>query len=116
MFAILAKGCSPFHLSALEATFIKTSNPILGRQKEFVYNLKICMFPLSCESTAQGFAVTLIDFLPITARLLYKYSAFSGLSILTILLDKCQTKSFEGNEHSTQSKLISIADKMRGVN
>ena len=32
-----------------------------------------------------------------------KYSAFSVLSILTILLDKCQTKSFEGNEHSSQS-------------
>ena len=41
MFSILAKGHSPFHLSALEATFIKTSNPILCRQKEFVYNLKI---------------------------------------------------------------------------
>ena len=40
-FCILAKGRSPFHLSALEATFIKTSNPILCRQKEFVYNLKI---------------------------------------------------------------------------
>ena len=33
----------------------------------------------------------------------YKYSAFSVFSILTILLDKCQTKSFEGHEHSTQS-------------
>ena len=41
MFSILAKGRSLFHLSALEATFIKTSNPILCRQKEFVYNLKI---------------------------------------------------------------------------
>ena len=40
-FSILAKGRSPFHLSALEATFIKTSNPILCRQKEFVYSLKI---------------------------------------------------------------------------
>ena len=33
---------------------------------------------------------------------LYKYSAFSVLSILTILFNKCQTKSFERNEHSTQ--------------
>ena len=41
MFSILVKGRSSFHLSALEATFIKTSNPILCRQKEFVYNLKI---------------------------------------------------------------------------
>ena len=40
-FSILAKGRSPFHLSALEATFIKTSNPILCKQKEFIYNLKI---------------------------------------------------------------------------
>ena len=31
MFSILAKGRSPFHLSALEATFIKPSNPILCR-------------------------------------------------------------------------------------
>ena len=40
-FSILAQGRSPFHLSALEATFIKTSNPALCRQKEFVYSLKI---------------------------------------------------------------------------
>ena len=40
-FSILAQGRSPFHLSALEATFIKTSNPTLCRQKEFVYSLKI---------------------------------------------------------------------------
>ena len=41
MFSILTKERLPFHLSALEAIFIKTSNPILCRQKEFVYNLKI---------------------------------------------------------------------------
>ena len=40
-FPILAQGRSPFSLSALEATFIKTSNPALCRQKEFVYSLKI---------------------------------------------------------------------------
>ena len=40
-FSILAKSRSFFHLSALEATFIKTSNLILCRQKEFVYSLKI---------------------------------------------------------------------------
>ena len=40
-FSILAQGRSPLHLSALEATFIKTSNPALCRQKEFVYSLKI---------------------------------------------------------------------------
>ena len=41
MFSFLAKECLSFHLSALDATFIKTSNPILCRQKEFVYYLKI---------------------------------------------------------------------------
>ena len=36
-FSILAQCRSRFHLYALEATFIKTSNPALCRQKEFVY-------------------------------------------------------------------------------
>ena len=40
-FSILAQGRSPFNLYALEATFIKTSNPAFCRQKEFVYSLKI---------------------------------------------------------------------------
>ena len=40
-FFILAQVRSPFHLSALEATFIKISNPALCRQKDFVYSLKI---------------------------------------------------------------------------
>ena len=40
-FSILAQGRSPFHLSAFEATFIKTFNPALCRQKEIVYSLKI---------------------------------------------------------------------------
>ena len=41
-FSILAQDRSLFHLSALEATFIKTSNPALCRQKEFVYSLEDC--------------------------------------------------------------------------
>ena len=40
-FSILARGRSSFHLSALEATFIKFLNPLLCKQKEFVYSLKI---------------------------------------------------------------------------
>ena len=40
-FSILARGRSPFHLSALEATFIKSLNPDLCKQKEFVYTLKL---------------------------------------------------------------------------
>jgi len=39
--SILAKSRSPFHLSVLEAIFIKTLDPILCRQKEFVYNLTL---------------------------------------------------------------------------
>ena len=37
----LTQGRSPFHLSALETTFMRTPNPALCRQKELVYNLKI---------------------------------------------------------------------------
>ena len=40
-YSILARGRSSFHLSALEATFIKSLNPLLCKQKEFVYSLKI---------------------------------------------------------------------------
>ena len=40
-FSILSKGYSAFHLSALEATYIEVSQPILCRRKEFVYALKI---------------------------------------------------------------------------
>ena len=40
-FSIFAWGRSSFHLSALEATFIKFLNPLLCKQKEFVYSLKI---------------------------------------------------------------------------
>ena len=40
-FSILARGRSSFHLSALEATFIKSLNPLLCKQKEFIYSLKI---------------------------------------------------------------------------
>ena len=34
-FSILARGRSSFHLSAFEATFIKSLNPLLCKQKEF---------------------------------------------------------------------------------
>ena len=40
-FSILAHGRTAFHLSTLEATYIKTSKPNLCKQKEFVYSLKI---------------------------------------------------------------------------
>ena len=40
-FPILARGRTSFHLSTLEAMYIKASKPNLCRQKEFVYGLKI---------------------------------------------------------------------------
>ena len=40
-FTILSFGRLSFHLSALEAVYIKSCKPNLCRQKEFVYNLKI---------------------------------------------------------------------------
>ena len=46
-FSILACGHTSFHLSTLEATYIKTSKPNICKQKEFVYGLKIThYFPL----------------------------------------------------------------------
>ena len=40
-FTILSFGRSSFHLSALEAVYIKSCKPNLCRQKQFVYNLKL---------------------------------------------------------------------------
>ena len=40
-FSIFSRGRTSFHLSTLEATYIKTSKPNLSKQKEFVYGLKI---------------------------------------------------------------------------
>ena len=40
-FKILAVAHNLFHLCLLEATFTKTRHPILCKQKEFVYTLKL---------------------------------------------------------------------------
>ena len=40
-FSILAAACISFHLNLLEAAYIKTRRPVLCRQKEFVYTLKL---------------------------------------------------------------------------
>jgi len=40
-FSVIARACTSFRLSALEATFIKSLNPLLYKQKELVYSLKI---------------------------------------------------------------------------
>ena len=40
-FKILAVARNSFHLYLLEATIIKTKHPVLCKQKEFVYTLKL---------------------------------------------------------------------------
>ena len=40
-FSILATARSSFHVYILEAAYIKTQRPMLCRQKEFVYALKL---------------------------------------------------------------------------
>ena len=40
-FSILAKARTQFHLSTLEATFIRILKPEMCRQKEFVYSLQL---------------------------------------------------------------------------
>ena len=40
-FSILAAARSAFHLNLLETAYIKTRRPVLCRQKEFVYTLKL---------------------------------------------------------------------------
>ena len=66
-------------------TFIETSYPALCRQKEFVLNLKVAH---KCRSFINPFPVNHARLFPIAA-------SFPALSILTISVDKCQSKSSE---------------------
>ena len=40
-FRIIRQARSSFHLGVLESVYIKTQNPVLCRQKEFVVSLKL---------------------------------------------------------------------------
>ena len=40
-FRIIGQARLSFHLSGLESVYIKTQNPVLCRQKEFVLSLKL---------------------------------------------------------------------------
>ena len=40
-FWIIGQARSSFHLGVLESVYIKTQNPILCRQNEFVFSLKL---------------------------------------------------------------------------
>ena len=70
-FSVLARARTRFHLSALEATFIKSLNPLLCKQKEFIYSLKISYnllkFPLvDCSNVPTR---SKLHFQPMTTRL-----------------------------------------------
>ena len=38
-FRIIGQARSSFHLSVLESVYIKTQNPVLCKQKEFIFSL-----------------------------------------------------------------------------
>ena len=40
-FRIIGQARSSFHLGVLESVYIKTQNPVLCTQKEFVFSLKL---------------------------------------------------------------------------
>ena len=40
-FQIIGQAKASFHLGVLESVYIKTQNPVLFRQKEFVFSLKL---------------------------------------------------------------------------
>ena len=40
-FRIIGQARSSFHLGVLESVYIKTQNPVLCKQKEFVFSLKL---------------------------------------------------------------------------
>ena len=67
-FAIFSFGRLPFHLSALEAVYIKSCKQNLCRQKEFVYNLKLLRLSRvvtllsNIQSSSFSFITKLIEF------------------------------------------------------
>ena len=64
-FTILSFGRWSFHLSALEAVYIKSCKPNLCREKEFVYNLKLLLW---------SFVVTLLSYNQLLSRSLISKS------------------------------------------
>ena len=103
-FSILARGRTSFHLSTLEATYIKTSKPNLCKQKEFVYGLKIThsfpLLPLVTSFTNHDVAFFPFFFLFRQLCLYISDSLHLFTLFLTDSLEKYQTKSIE-NEYST---------------
>ena len=73
-------------ISAFKPTFIKTFNPVRCQQKKLTNDAPSLVF--FGAMTARLFPAMLMD------------SPFPALSILTILLDQCQTKSFEEERYN----------------
>ena len=83
-FSILAAARSSFHLNFLEAAYIKTRRPVLCRQKEFVYTLKLFRqsWPCYLASCCAFFSISLLRNLSL--------ARFTILTILLACLD-CHT-------------------------
>ena len=45
-FRVIGQARSSFHLDALESVYIRTQNPVLCRQKEFVFSLKLLNYTM----------------------------------------------------------------------
>ena len=83
-FSVLARAHTSFHLSALEATFIKSLNPLLFKQKEFVYSedfLNLLNSPLVDRSNVS--ARSKLHLQPMTTRLSYLLNPFLLATALT---------------------------------
>ena len=93
-FPFSQKDVCHFIFQLLKPPSLKLSTLFSADEKNSFIALKFCMIPLSCESTAYSLASLSRPLVLCQSQLssFNKYSTFSVLSILTILLDKCQTK------------------------
>ena len=82
-FKILAEARNSFHLCLLEATFIKSRHPVLCKQKEFVYTLKLLKQP-KLLVTVFLFVITHCEFL-LSETTLY----CATLLLLVLILCSC---------------------------
>ena len=96
----LARGRTSFHLSTLEATYIKTSKPNLCKQKEFVYGLKIThLFPLlPLIASFTNHDIAFFPFFLFRQLCLYISDSLHLFTLfLTNSLEKCQGKALRLN-------------------
>ena len=93
--SILVRGRTSFHLSTLEATYIKTSKPNLCKQNKFVYGLKITHYFPFLLLVAPFTNHEEVFFLFRQLCLYISDSLYLFHFTLTDSLKKCETKSFE---------------------